>query len=45
MLTSRHLGMFLFASLAMDNLIRQPTVECVKKELRAEFFPEDLRTA
>ncbi|KAI0914790.1 hypothetical protein F4823DRAFT_192149 [Ustulina deusta] len=38
-------GMFLFASLAMDNLIRQPTVECVKKELRADFFPEDLRTA
>ena len=37
--------MFLFATLAMDNLLRQPTVECVKEQLRLGYFPQNLREA
>ncbi|RWA12444.1 hypothetical protein EKO27_g2634 [Xylaria grammica] len=38
-------GMFLFASLAMGNILRQPTTGFAKQELRADFFPRDLREA
>ncbi|KAJ2988608.1 hypothetical protein NUW58_g3882 [Xylaria curta] len=38
-------GMFLFASLAMENLLMQPTVEDVIRELRPEVFPNDLHKA
>ncbi|KAI8635201.1 hypothetical protein F5Y19DRAFT_469075 [Xylariaceae sp. FL1651] len=38
-------GMFLFASLAIDNLINQPTAEYFQQELQIDVFPEDLHTA
>ncbi|KAI1368069.1 hypothetical protein F5Y08DRAFT_21916 [Xylaria arbuscula] len=40
-------GMFLFATLVMDYLLEQPTVECLKGELKEleTRFPEDLREA
>ncbi|KAI8949690.1 hypothetical protein F4801DRAFT_590960 [Xylaria longipes] len=38
-------GMFLFASLVMDNLLKQPTIECAKEQLRPDVFPHNLRKA
>ncbi|KAI0466404.1 hypothetical protein F4859DRAFT_507364 [Xylaria cf. heliscus] len=38
-------GMFLFASLVMDNLYQQPTIECAKQQLRPDVFPRNLGEA
>lgn len=39
------IGMFLFASLVMDNLLKQPTVGDMKKQLKENEFPSDLGEA
>ncbi|KAI0538257.1 hypothetical protein GGR58DRAFT_312250 [Xylaria digitata] len=38
-------GMFLFATLAMENLIRQPTTAHLSQQLQQGFFPRNLREA
>ncbi|TGJ80954.1 hypothetical protein E0Z10_g7822 [Xylaria hypoxylon] len=38
-------GMFLFASLAMGNLLSQPTTAYAKQQLLEEYFPQNLREA
>ncbi|KAI3328988.1 hypothetical protein HD806DRAFT_268528 [Xylariaceae sp. AK1471] len=38
-------GMFLFAHLAMENLLKQLTVESAKQQLQADVFPRDLQEA
>ncbi|KAI0450908.1 hypothetical protein F5B21DRAFT_489170 [Xylaria acuta] len=38
-------GMFLFASLVMNNLLKQPTIECLKEQLQPDVFPQNLREA
>ncbi|KAI0555112.1 hypothetical protein F4679DRAFT_522273 [Xylaria curta] len=38
-------GMILFASLVMDNFLRQPTIEHAKEQLRPNVFPQNLHKA
>ncbi|GAW25243.1 putative zinc finger protein [Rosellinia necatrix] len=38
-------GMFLLASLVMDELLRQPTIEHLENQLQGDFFPKGLHDA